>query len=161
MHVPGGEVILAGLPMPHSPRVYDGKLYALLSATGEIVVVDVERGQFETINRVSGFVRGLARFGDYLFVGSSQIRKQHSFGDLGLAGHKDAFCGVSIFHLQTGALVGDLRYLRSCEEIYDVQVLPGMRRPGLLGIHDDTYHRALSMPDQTYWGDKNPDRQTS
>jgi hypothetical protein len=48
--------------------------------------------------------------------------------------------------------VADLRYLRKCEEIYDVQVLPGLVRPGVLGIHDDTYRRALSMPEQTFWG---------
>ena len=152
LHVPSGDVILENLPMPHSPRVYDGTLYALLSATGEVIAVDVERGQFETVNRVSGFARGMARQGDYLFVGTSTLRERHTFGNLDLAGRKDAFCGVTVLHLPTGALVGDIRYLRSCEEIYDVQVLPGLRRPGLLGIHDDTYHRALSLPDQTFWG---------
>lgn len=151
MHVPSGEVVVGGLAMPHSPRVYDGTLYALLSATGEIVAVDVERGSYEVVNRVPGFARGLARAGDHLFVGHSRIRSQHTFGDLALAGRKEAFCGVSIFHLPTGAFVGELRYLRTCEEIYDVQVLPGLRRPGLLGLHDDTYKRALSLPDQTFW----------
>jgi uncharacterized protein (TIGR03032 family) len=152
MHVPSGEVILGNLPMPHSPRVYDGTLYALLSATGEVIAVDVERGQFETVNRVAGFARGMARQGDYLFVGTSTLRGRHTFGDLGLAGRKDAFCGITVLHLPTGAIVGDIRYLRSCEEIYDVQVLPGLRRPGLLGVHDDAHHRALSLPDQTFWG---------
>jgi hypothetical protein len=33
-----------------------------------------------------------------------------------------------------------------------VQVLPGMRSPGLLGLHDDSYRRALSMPDNVFWG---------
>jgi len=151
MHVPSGEVILGGLAMPHSPRVYDGTLYALLSATGEVIAVDVERGQFETVQRVPGFARGLARCGDYLFVGNSRIRAQHTFGDLGVAGHKDAFCGISILHLPTGAFVGDMRYVRTCEEIYDVQVLPGLRRPGLLGLHDETHRQALSTPEQTFW----------
>jgi uncharacterized protein (TIGR03032 family) len=151
MHVPSGEVVLAGLAMPHSPRVYDGQLYALLSATGEVIAVDVEAGRFETLNRVPGFARGLARHGDYLFVATSQIRKQHTFGDLGLAGRKEVFCGLTVLHAPTGAIVGEIRYLRTCEEIYDVQILPGMRRPGLLGLHDETYRRALSTPDQTFW----------
>jgi uncharacterized protein (TIGR03032 family) len=152
MHVPSGEVILGGLPMPHSPRVYDGTLYALLSATGELIAVDVERGQYETVNRVPGFARGLARQGDYLFIATSKIRKRHTFGDLGLAGSDDAICGVTVLHLPTGAIVGDLRYLRSCEEIYDVQVLPGLRRPGVLGLHDETHRQALALPDQSFWG---------
>jgi uncharacterized protein (TIGR03032 family) len=152
MHVPSGEPVLEGLPMPHSPRVYDGKLYALLSATGEVIAVDAERGQFETVHMVKGFARGMARHGDYLFVGTSKIRAQHTFGDLGLATDKDAFCGITVLHLPTGAFVGEIRYLRSCEEIYDVQVLPGLRRPGVLGLHDDTHKRALSLPEQTFWG---------
>jgi uncharacterized protein (TIGR03032 family) len=151
MHVPSGEVVLGGLAMPHSPRVYDGTLYALISATGEVISVDVERGEFEVVNRVPGFARGMARHGDYLFVATSTIRKRHIFGDLGLAGRNDTFCGISVLHLPTGALVGDIRYLRTCEEIYDVQVLAGLKRPGLLGIHDETYKKALSIPDQTFW----------
>ena len=47
--------------------------------------------------------------------------------------------------------LGELRCLRTCEEIYDGQVLPGLRRPGLLGLHDDTDKRALSLPEQTFW----------
>ncbi len=156
MHLPSGEAVLQGLPMPHSPRVYDGKLYALLSATGELISIDPERGRFETVHKVKGFARGLARLGDYLFVGTSKIRKQHTFGDLDLATDRDAFCGITVLHLPTGSFVGDIRYLRSCEEIYDVQVLPGLRRPGVLGVHDDTHKRALSLPDQTFWG-KAPD----
>ncbi len=150
--VASGEVMLSGLAMPHSPRVYDGTLYALLSATGEVIAVDTARGQFEVVHRVDGFARGLARCGDYLFVGTSKIRKQHTFGDLLLAGRREVFCGITLLHLPTGAFVADLRYQRTCEEIYDVQVLPQLRRPGLLGLHDDAYRRALSTPDQVFWG---------
>ena len=152
LDVASGETILGGLPMPHSPRVYDGTLYALLSSTGEVIAVDLARGQYEVVRRVDGFARGLARCGDYLFVGTSKIRKQHTFGDLGLAGRREVFCGVTLLHLPTGAFVGDLRYQRTCEEIYDVQVLPELHRPGLLGLHDDTYRLALSTPEQVFWG---------
>jgi uncharacterized protein (TIGR03032 family) len=152
LDVVSGEQILGGLAMPHSPRVYDGTLYALLSATGEVIAVDPARGHYEVVHRVDGFARGLARCGDYLFIGTSKIRKQHTFGDLGLAGRREAFCGVTLLHLPTGAFVGDLRYQRTCEEIYDVQVLPSLHKPGLLGLHDDAYRRALSTPEQVFWG---------
>ena len=152
LDVPSGEPVLTGLAMPHSPRVYDGKLYALLSATGEVVTVDAERGTYDVVHRVPGFARGLARQGDYLFVATSKIRKRHTFGDLPLASRGETVCGLTVLHLETGALVADLRYLRSCEEIYDVQVLPDMSRPGVLGIHDDMHWRALSLPDRTFWG---------
>ena len=152
LDVASAESVLGELPMPHSPRLYDGTLYALLSATGEVIAVDVARGQYEVVHRVDGFARGLARHGDYLFVGTSRLRKNHSFGDLDLAGRPEAFCGISVLHLPTGAFVADLRYLRSCEEIYDVHVLPGLRRPNVLGLHDDAHQRALATPEQSFWG---------
>jgi uncharacterized protein (TIGR03032 family) len=151
LDLPSGEVILGGLAMPHSPRVYDGVVYALLSSTGEVITIDVERGQYEVIHKVNGFARGLARHGDYLFIATSKFRKQHTFGDLGLVSDKEAFCGITMLHLPSGAFVADLRYLRSCEEIYDIQVLPGLRRPGLLGLHDNSYRMALSAPEMTFW----------
>jgi uncharacterized protein (TIGR03032 family) len=156
--VASGEIVLAGLAMPHSPRVYDGTLFALLSATGELIAVDVQRGRYDTVRRLDGFVRGLARAGDYLFVATSRLRKSHTFGDLGLAGRRELFCGLTVLHRQTGALVGELRFLQSCEEIYDVQVLPGVRRPGILGVSDSTFRRALALPEQTFWAMDPEDR---
>lgn len=161
MHVPSGEIVADGLAMPHSPRVYDDQLYVLFSSTGELAAVDVASGRCEVLNRVPGFARGMARAGDYLFIGTSLVRKQHTFGDLGIAGRKDLSCGVTLIHLPSAAIVGELRYVRSCEEIYDVQILPARQRPGLLGLHDETHLRALSMPEQTFWGAEREDALSS
>lgn len=152
MDVTTDEVLLTGLPMPHSPRVYDGEVYLLLSATGEVVRADLDAGDWETVNRVPGFVRGMTRHGDYLFVGSSHLRKTHTFGDLPLAREGATFCGVMVIHLPTGAIVGQIKYINSCDEIYDVLVLPDVRRPGILGTAAPLYRRGLSLPEATYWG---------
>ena len=154
MDVQSDEILLRGLPMPHSPRIFDGKLYLLLSATGELVQADIEQGTYEVINKVSGFVRGMARHGDFLFIGSSRLRKKHMFGDLPLAQGGQTFCGVVAMHLPTGALVGKIEYVNSCEEIYDIQVLPGLRRPGILGLSHPVFRRALSTPAATFWGEE-------
>lgn len=148
-----GEIVLGGLAMPHSPRLVDGSLYALLSSTSELITVDAARGTYDVVRKLKGFVRGLASVGDYLIIASSMIRKSHTFGDLGITGESQRFCGLSIVHRRTGALVAEIEFLRTCEEIYDVQVLPGRRRPGILGVADETHRRALSLPDQTFWGD--------
>jgi uncharacterized protein (TIGR03032 family) len=133
IHVPSGEVVLGDLPMPHSPRVYDGKLYLLLSATGELICADVEKGSYEVVARLPGFVRGMARYGDYLFVGLSKLRKTSStFGDLPIS-QQSVFSGIVAVSLTDGCIVGRLKYETGCEEIYDVQVLPGLSRPGPVG----------------------------
>ena len=38
--VASGEIVASGLSMPHSPRLYDGKLWLLNSGTGEFGTVD-------------------------------------------------------------------------------------------------------------------------
>jgi uncharacterized protein (TIGR03032 family) len=157
MEVESNEAIFTDLPMPHSPRIYDGELYMLLSATGEVAKVDVEAGTYEVIQKLPGFTRGFARHGDYLFVGLSKLRKTHTFGDLELAGRKDVICGVAVLHLGTGALVGQMEFIRTCEEIYDVQVLPGLIKPGIVGPDSDVRRQGLSLPETSFWAiEKDP-----
>jgi uncharacterized protein (TIGR03032 family) len=151
VHVPTREVLLTDLPMPHSPRLYDGRLYALFSATGEVVRIDPERRTFDVIRRLDGFVRGLAFAGDYLFVGLSRLRPTASaFKELEMS-HKANQAGVVVLHLGTGAIVGTLEYKSSVDEIFDLAVLPGLRRPGVLGTHDETHQSAVVTPEKTYW----------
>ncbi len=146
------EIILRDLPMPHSPRVYDGKLYMLLSATGEVVVVDVDSGSYEVINRISGFVRGMTRWGDYVFVASSKLRKTHTFGDLELAKDEDIQSGFTVIHLRTGSTAGQFRFVRTCDEIYDIHVLPGIRRPGIVGLMgNEETQLSVTTPEATFW----------
>lgn len=124
MDVSSGEIVVEGLPMPHSPRVYDGKLYLLLSGTGELVCAEPETGGYEVVAQLPGFVRGMARCGDYLFVGLSKLRKTSStFAALPIS--EDAlFSGIVVVSLSEGRIVEHLKYETGVEEIYDVQVLP-------------------------------------
>ncbi|MBR9920799.1 MAG: TIGR03032 family protein [Bacteroidetes bacterium] len=151
MDVPSNEIVARNIPMPHSPRIFDDKLYLLLSATGEFVRVDIETGKYEVIRKLDGFVRGLAKHGDYVFIGLSRLRKNSStFAKLEIA-NKAQQAGIVVLHLPTGAYVGEIRYQTSVEEIYDVQVLPGMMRPGILNTMKEEYKLGLATPESTYW----------
>lgn len=151
MHIPSGEIVLHNLAMPHSPRVYDGQLYLLNSALGELAQVDLNRGTSETLLRVPAFLRGMTRYGDYLLIGMSKLRQGRALGDIPLAA-QDLLSGVAFFHLPTGQLAGYIYYLNSCEEIYDVQVLPNLRQPGILGLDKPLHRSALSTPQYGFWG---------
>ena len=123
MDVRSGEIVLEGLPMPHSPRVYDGKLYLLLSATGELVCADPGTGGYEVVTQLPGFVRGMAHCDGYLFVGLSKLRKSSStFAALPIS-DQAVFSGIVVVSLSEGRIVEHLRYETGVEEIYDVQVL--------------------------------------
>ena len=145
------EIILDNLSMPHSPRIFDGELYLLLSGKGQVVRVSPAARHYEVICEIPAFLRGLAKRGDYLFVGASKLRKNHLFGDTHLAREGKTFCGVMVIHLPTGAIVSQMNYVNSCEEIYDVQILPDRIRPGLLGTQNDLYQQALSLESGAYW----------
>lgn len=150
------EVVASDLAMPHSPRIFDNELYVLLSATGELVHIDKDSGHVETIIRLEGFVRGMSICGDHLFIGTSKIReKSSSFGKLAIAGKSNS-AGVSIVHLPTGMLVGQILYNTSVDEIYDIHVLENMRRPNILNTMTDNHNHALMTPGTTYWAMKEP-----
>lgn len=146
------EVLVDDLPMPHSPRVIDGDLYVLLSATGELAKVNTENGSWEVVARPGGFVRGMAYHKEHLFIANSKLRKNSSaFAHLDIADEAD-HAGIKVYHLPTASYVGEIRYQASVDEIYDVQVLPGKTRPNILNTQDETYKMGLTTPDSSYWG---------
>lgn len=157
MDVHTNEIIASGLKMPHSPRLFDGKLHLLFSATGELVRIDLATGKYDVVVGLKGFVRGLARCGDYVFIGLNRLRKNSStFAHLPVSEMSD-YAGVAVVHLPTGALVGEIRYLSSVDEIYDVQVLPGSVRPGILNTIRPEHKLGLHLPEATYWAAPNQD----
>lgn len=148
--VPNNQIVLEGLAMPHSPRLYKGKLYLLSSATEELLAVDVDTARIESIAKVDGFIRGLSFKGDYAFIGTSKLRKSHTFGDLPIA-NKRLLAGVQIINLKTREKVGEILYDDDLQEIYDVHVLDGLRRPNILNLPLSEQFRAMITPLGAQW----------
>jgi uncharacterized protein (TIGR03032 family) len=57
--VASSEIVASGFSMPHSPRLYDGKLWLLNSGAGEFGVVDPADGTFTPVCFCPGYARGL------------------------------------------------------------------------------------------------------
>ncbi|MEK6781262.1 MAG: TIGR03032 family protein [Bacteroidota bacterium] len=145
------ETILQNLAMPHSPRIFGKDLFALLSATGELIKIDVEAGRYEVVQKFNGFVRGMDRLGDYVFIGLSKLRTtSKAFGDLPIAS-RSVFSGVVVVHLPSGRVEAHIKYENSVEEIFDVRVLKGMKRPGILNHYKDEHSMLITMPQGNYW----------
>jgi len=151
MDVTTNEVIVDGLAMPHTPRIYNGELYTLLSATGELIKVDVERGTYETVIKLDGFVRGMDLHKDYLFIGLSKLRQNSStFAKLDFA-EKANVAGIVIVHLPTASIAGKITYQSSLDEIYDVHVMADKMRPNILNTIKPEYKLGISTPESTFW----------
>lgn len=146
------NALVAGdLAMPHSPRIYDNQLYVLESGEGKLVRIDPVSGKKEVVLSLNGFARGMDREGDYLFIGLSHLRKKDSaFQDLPIS-DKSLFCGIVVVHLPTMEVVAYLRYEDSVDEIYDVRVLRGMKRPSLASVQKDEHRLAVTTPLEDYW----------
>ena len=58
LDVATSEAVVSGLSMPHSPRMYRGRLWLLNSGCGEFGWVDTTRGVFEPVALCPGYARG-------------------------------------------------------------------------------------------------------
>ena len=147
--VASNEVILTGLSMPHSPRWYRGKLWVQNSGTGDFGFVDLERGAFEPVAFCPGYLRGMAFHGDWALVGLSKPRER-TFSGLALderleAKDAEPRCGLMAVDLETGNIVNWMDLRSIVTELYDVQVLPGVRCPMSLGFKTDEVRRIIAV----------------
>lgn len=150
MDISTDRAIATGLSMPHSPRWYKDKLWLLNSGRGEFGYLDLERGVFEAVAFCPGYLRGLSFCGDFAVVGISKPRHNKTFSGLALdeqlqAKQAEARCGLLVIDLRSGDIVHSLRIEGVVEELYDVQVLPGVRRPMAIGLKTDEIRRVISI----------------
>jgi uncharacterized protein (TIGR03032 family) len=150
LDVESNEIIVSGLSMPHSPRVYQGKLWLLNSGMGDFGYVDLARGKFEPVTFCPGYLRGLTFTGDYAVVGLSKPRHNKTFSGLALdeklaAKDAEARCALQVIDLRTGDIVHWLRLEGIVAELYDVAVLPGVRCPMALGFKSDEIRRLITI----------------
>jgi uncharacterized protein (TIGR03032 family) len=133
MDVPSGEIVVRGLSMPHSPRWVGGRLWLLESGTGGVGHVDLAAGRYHDIAQLPGFTRGLDIYGGLAFVGLSQVRESAVFSGIPIAERAlaERNCGVWVVDLRTGQTVAFLRFEDAVQEVFAVQVLPGLRYPEL------------------------------
>lgn len=151
MDVETNEIILENLAMPHSPRIFNGELYVLLSATGELIRVNIEERSYEVVVKLEGFVRGMDVYKDYLFIGLSKLRQNSStFAKLDFAEAANE-AGIMVVHLPTAAIAGKITYQTSLDEIYDVHILGEKTRPNVLNTIRPDYKAGLMIPDATFW----------
>jgi len=147
MEVSSGEVIGRGLSMPHSPRWHDGRLWLLESGTGQLVLVDPATGRRQRVAELPGFARGLALAGPYAFVGLSKIRKTSAMDGVPLADRREQLkCGVAVVDLRSGEVIALLEFQTAVEEVFDVQILPRLRFPEVVGFQQETIQHTFVVP---------------
>lgn len=146
--VASGEIIASGLSMPHTPRLYRGKLWVLQTGTGELGTIDPATGGFEPVCFLPGFARGMVFLGDYAVIGLSRPRENRTFEGLVLNERLQSEgigprCALAVVNLVTGDLEHRLEIEGVVQELYDVAALPGVIRPMALGFRTDEIRFAV------------------
>lgn len=137
IEVETGRIVTDQLSMPHSPRVVNGRLYALDSGRGQIIEVDPRTGEKRDIAFCPGFLRGMTIHDGHAIVTVSKPR-DGTFKHLSLDGElkardAEAWCGLLIVELATGNLVEWIRLEGHITELFDVTAMPGVACPMAIG----------------------------
>ena len=72
--------------------------------------------------------------GPFAFIGMSKIRESSVFGGLPIAEKKDELrCGVAVVDMRSGSAVAFIEFETGVDEVFDVQILPGVSSVSLTG----------------------------
>lgn len=150
--VASGQAVVEGLSMPHSPRLHDDRLWLLNSGTGELGYADLANGRFEPVAFCPGYARGLAFVGKHAVVGLSLARDDRTFAGLPLdeaLGQRgaEARCGLAVIDVESAEMIAWVRIEGVVRELYDVAVLPNVKRPSLVGFKSDQVRYLISIDD--------------
>ncbi|WP_228060388.1 MULTISPECIES: TIGR03032 family protein [unclassified Coleofasciculus] len=149
MDVETNQVIVRGLSMPHSPRWYQNRLWVLESGNGSLATVDLASGKIETVTQLPGFTRGIDFWGSLAFIGLSQVRETAVFSGIPLTERlEERICGVWVVNIETGQTVAFLKFEEAVQEIFAVQVLPGIRFPEIIDWDEKLIASSYVLPDE-------------
>ncbi|WP_026097554.1 TIGR03032 family protein [Baaleninema simplex] len=149
MDIESNEFIARRLSMPHSPRWYRGKLWVLESGNGSLATVDLDTGKITTVAELPGFTRGIDFYENLAFIGLSQVRETAVFSGIPITERlKERICGVWVVNIDTGQTVAFLRFEDAVQEIFAIQVLPGILFPEVIDWDTELMAGSYVLPDE-------------
>ncbi|MDQ3333049.1 MAG: TIGR03032 family protein, partial [Planctomycetota bacterium] len=58
----------------------------------------------------------------------------------------ELICGIGVVDLRSGVQVALLEFQTAVEEVFDVQFLPGLRHPEVIGFQQETVRHSFVVP---------------
>ena len=136
------EIVIDGLSMPHSPRMYNNSLWILESGKGFLQKVNPESYARENVAFCPGFLRGLS-FHKEFAIAAMSLGRDDGFEGLEIDkplkqnGIKPQ-CGIEIINVNSGNTEAWIRFEGSIREVFSVEALPNIRVPQSLNLKDGT-----------------------
>jgi len=127
------EILLDGMIMPHSPKVYKDEVYVCESGLGKVWRYNPKTKKKSLVIKLQGFTRGLYFYGGLMFVGLSQIRVSNIKNPTPLTKEYDeTFSGVWIINLENNSEVAHIKFDGDVDQVYDVAIIKNSTYPELL-----------------------------
>src|SRR5206468_8718449 len=89
-------------------------------------------------------------YGPLAFVGLSQVRESAVFSGIAVAERplEERCCGVWVVNVETGQTVAFVKFEDVLQEIFAVQVLPGVRHPDVINDQPRVIADSFVVPDE-------------
>lgn len=147
------RIVTDDLLMPHSPRVAsDGRVYAVDSGRGFLVEIDPKTGKLTNVAFCPGFLRGLTLINGYALVTISKPR-YGKFEDMPIADElakrsEDPMCAVVVIDIAQGKIVEWLKLEGDVQELFTVELMPGVKCPMVVGPHTEEFPDTITFPSE-------------
>lgn len=151
MDVTKNEILCENLAMPHSPRIINGDLYFLESARGKLFKWNAVTKEKELIYNFNRFIRGFKYYKGIIFIAFSKIRESSKSFQKVEVKENSLNAGFTIFDLRTRTCFGDLLYTNTIDEIYDINIIEGYNKPGIITKLNKKNSSIIVTPDNVYW----------
>jgi hypothetical protein len=81
----------------------------------------------------------------------SKLRQHSSIFKEAPIAQKSVVCGISIVYIPTGAQAGYILYNTSVEELFEVKVLNGFKRPNILNVEKGVHAQSITTEEGSFW----------
>jgi len=127
------EVLIEGMIMPHSPKVYKDEVYLCESGLGVVWKYNPTTKVKIEVIKLQGFTRGLYFYGGVMFVGLSQVRASEIKNPTPITTmYDETYAGVWMINLETNEEIGHIKFHGDVDQIYDIAIIPDSSTPELL-----------------------------
>ncbi len=146
--IDSNEILIDGMIMPHSPKVYKNEVYLCESGLGMVWKYNPETKEKSQVVKLQGFTRGLYFYGGLMFVGLSQVRASEIKNPIPLAKeYEETYSGIWIINLQDNSEVARLQFVGDVDQIYDLTIIPQATCPEIVTMNNSLTRHIFDFED--------------
>ncbi len=130
------EILLEGMIMPHSPKVYKGEIYVCESGLGVVWKYNPKTKKKTQVVKLQGFTRGIYFYGGIMFVGSSKVRASEIKNPIPISKeYEETYAGIWMINLEDNSEIGYIKFNGNVDQIYDIGVISNSNNPEIIDIN--------------------------